>query len=372
MKILLCPDKFKGSISAEDVCAALTTGLLSADDSLQIVSRPMADGGDGSIDILKSLLRLDRLTVQTTDPMGRNIVAEYYHSTEAAFIELASASGLVLLTEAERNPQLTSSRGTGLMIKDAMERGFQKIYLFIGGSATNDGGIGIAQALGYHFLDEHGAPLEPIGSSLLNIRKIVNNSAQSIDNLDITVLCDVTNPMHGSNGAAHIYAAQKGASTKDVLSLDEGLRNFASILEGQGHGDLSTMQGMGAAGAVSASLVGLLQAQMKNGFQMLADVTNLEDAIKDADLVITGEGKVDGTSFQGKVVGNVLLLCKKHKTQCGVIGGMIEEVSGLNSDILFKKAVISLANSLSDAMSSPERFLIAIGKQVVEEHISML
>ena len=220
MKILLCPDKFKGSLSAEQVCHAVREGLLSVDSNLEIISHPMADGGDGSIEILKSLLKLKGIKIQTLDGLKRNIEAKYYYNDDSAFIELASASGLVLLSKAERNPMTTSTLGTGLMMKDALERGFKKLYLFIGGSSTNDAGIGIAQALGFDFLDKKDSSLDPIGSNLGKIHKIVNNNLYNFENMEITVLCDVTNPMHGPNGAAFVYAAQKGATDQDIIYLD--------------------------------------------------------------------------------------------------------------------------------------------------------
>lgn len=308
MKILLCPDKFKGSLSAEEVCKALSKGLWSVNKDFQITSLPMADGGDGSIDILKSRLLLSPIHVRTVDPLGRNIEATYYHSEGVAFIELAAASGITLLKHSELNPLATSTKGTGVIMKDAIERGFQKIYLFIGGSATNDGGIGIAQALGFDFLDIHGASLEPIGANLEKIQSIANHSSYNFENIEITVLCDVTNPMHGPNGAAYIYGAQKGATEEDILSLDTGLRNYGNVLKSQFRVDLSNESGIGAAGAVGASLVGLLNAKMENGFHMIANVNQLEEAIKAADLVITGEGKIDRTTFQGKVVGRTQAL----------------------------------------------------------------
>ncbi len=364
MKILLCPDKFKGSLSAERVCSAVRKGLLSVDSNLEIISHPMADGGDGSIDILKSVLKLKSIKIKTLDGLKRNIEAKYYYNNDSAFIELASASGLILLDKAERNPMVTSTIGTGLMIKDALDRGLKKIYLFIGGSSTNDAGIGIAKAMGFDFLDKYGVALNPIGSNLGKIYKIENKSLYNFENIEITVLCDVTNPMHGPNGAAFTYAAQKGANNQDIISLDEGLKNYSSILKSHLNIDHSDQSGMGAAGAVSASLVGLLNANLHNGFEMLAHITRLEDAIKESDFVITGEGKVDLTSFQGKVVGNIVEICNKYQTPCGIIGGILENINSSDVKINFQKSIISIATDLDDAMTSTEHFLYIIGKEI--------
>ena len=364
MKILLCPDKFKGSISAQNVCNALGDGLLKVDGSLQIEKHPMADGGDGSIDILKQKLKLKKIRFETVDPLGRIIESKYYHSDKIAFIELASASGLVLLSKEERNPKLTSSRGTGLMVRDALSRGFRKVYIFVGGSATNDGGTGFADAMGFKFLGKNGEPLEPVGGNLGSIFSIENNSPFSYDEIEIIVLCDVINPMLGPNGASFTYAAQKGATKYDIQHLEDGLKNYSEVLKHKLQMDLTDIPGMGAAGAIGASLVGLMNAKLENGFKLLSELTDLESAINNADLIITGEGKIDATSFQGKVVGNVLDICKANKIPCGLVGGMIEEGIGLDVDIKFKKSVVSYSKDFNEAMREPAKFLFEIGQEI--------
>ena len=367
MNILLCPDKFKGSLSADKVCAALRKGLCEDAPNLKIVTHPMADGGDGSINILKSFYEFEKIQVETIDPLGRPIMANYYRTEDAAYIELASASGLVLLDKHERNPLFSSTQGTGIMISDALRRGLRKIYLFIGGSATNDAGIGIAKALGYDFLDANNQPLTPIGGNLDKINVIRNNSSFEFSEIDINVLCDVENPMHGINGAAHTYAGQKGASESEINLLDKGLKKYAEILKSETKQEIADISGMGAAGAVGASLVGLLHAKLIDGFQMVARSTKLELAIQEADLVITGEGKVDPTSFQGKVVGNVLKLCKQHNKPCGIIAGMIEQLAEMRFDFYFQESIISRANDQREAMANPERFLYEIGKDIARK-----
>jgi len=364
MNIILCPDKFKGSLTSEEVCLTLRKGILSTGHECNIISHPMADGGDGSVEIIKARLDLKEVFVETVDPLGGEMKTNYFVSEDAAFIELANASGLILLKDYERNPLYTSTRGTGLMIRDALRKEYKKIYLFIGGSATNDGGIGIAQALGFDFLSENGDQLEPVGNSLDKITTIKNNQHFDFKNMHIVVFCDVTNPMHGLDGAAHIYARQKGAKDKDIQKLDDGLKNYDRVLTKLFNKDIGTMPGMGAAGAVGASLVGVLGAELQNGFQMLAELSDLESNIQNADLVITGEGKIDQTSFSGKVVGNVLSLCKKYDKPCGIVGGMIEDLKENKSHILFSKSIISRAENFNDAMTSPEKYLFEIGKEI--------
>lgn len=364
MNIILCPDKFKGSLSSEEVCESLRDGILSTHPKCSIIAHPIADGGDGSVEIIKNRLDLKEVSVCTVDPLGREMETSYFVSKDAAFIELANASGLTLLQDYERNPLFTSTRGTGLIIKDALENGYKKIYLFIGGSASNDGGIGIAQALGFDFLSENGDQLEPIGSSLVKINRVQNNQHFDFENIQITVLCDVTNPMHGYNGAAHTYARQKGATDEDILTLDRGLIIYSNIIKQQFNKDLGSMPGMGAAGAVGASLVGILNAELQNGFQMLADLTHLEMYIQNADLVITGEGKIDQTSYQGKVVGNILSMCRKHGKPCGLVGGIIDDLEENKVNFLFTKSIISHAESFNDAMTSPRKYLFDIGEEI--------
>jgi len=332
--------------------------------------QPLADGGEGSLQILKSILNLISIKVKTVDPLGRNIEAEYFHLDDTVFIELANASGLRLLDEHERSPLITSTRGTGLMMKDALIRGFKKIYLFVGGSASNDAGIGIAQALGFDFLSENGDQLDPIGSNLIEIKEVKDNGRFDFEDVQIKVFCDVTNPMHGFNGASYVYAQQKGGNESDIKLLDNGLKNYDNVLKGQFQKHVCNIQGIGAAGAVGASLVGLMRAKLENGFKMLAELTQLEDAIRAADYVVTGEGKIDHTSFQGKVVGNVLELCKKNNTPCIGVSGIIDS-EDKSSALLFTKSIISIADNLQDAMESAEKYLFEIGAEIGVEIIGI-
>ena len=363
MRILICPDKFKGSISAKEVCAALKKGIVDIRSDLDIVLHPLADGGDGSIELLKDFIDLTRVEIETLDPLYRTISANYYHSDKAAFIEMASASGLVLITEHERNPMNTSSYGTGLMIRDAISRGFKHIYLFIGGSATNDAGIGIAQALGYTFLDGSGKALAPNGSSLAKIKSI-EIPPTNFDSINITVLCDVINPMYGPNGAAQVYAKQKGATNDMIDNLDQGLKNYASVIHDLIREDISNIPGMGAAGAAAASLVGLCKATLEDGFSVISRETGLVQMMQKADLVITGEGKIDETSYQGKVVGNIHHLCEQYAKPMGIVGGTVEFVQG---KLKFQYAVMDIADNIEDAMSNAYNYLKEIGYSIATQ-----
>jgi len=364
LKILLCPDKFKGSITAIDVCKAIATGLMEANPSFDITMLPLADGGDGSLDVLSKVKDLKTHEVLCTDPLGRSIKATYLFNQDHAFIELASASGLSILQGDERNPMQTSSLGTGLLIRDAIEKGFKNINLFVGGSATIDGGMGVAQALGFHFVDSQAQILKPIGSSLANVHSIKNHRQFDFTTLNIRVLCDVKNPLFGSQGAAHVYGAQKGASEADRYALDEGLKNLAKRIEEFSGQDVSRIEGIGAAGGVGASLMGLCDAKLVNGFDMFSQWLFLEEEIEAADFIISGEGKIDASTFDGKVVGNVIQLCEQIEKPIALVIGELQEMSVASAKIKFVESILSRAEDLNDAISNPHRYLVEIGKEI--------
>lgn len=364
MKILLCPDKFKNSFSSRDLCELLSDCFLQASSKFEISQQALADGGDGSLDIIKRQLDLSEQKVATCDALDRPIDSSYWFSNEAAYIEMASASGLAPLSFTERSPLKTSTKGTGLMIKDAIEKGFTKIHLFVGGSASNDAGIGIAHALGFQFLDKESQVLHPSGENLLKIDRIEIGQAMDLAKVQIQILTDVNNVMHGPNGAAYNYAAQKGANQSEVVLLDKGLQHFDTILKDQFEKDISAQTGMGAAGAVAAALVGLMDAKIQNGFDMIAKLTDLECKIKQADLVITGEGRVDQSSFDGKVVGQVFSLCQKHHIPCGLIAGSIDE--GIKLPFLFQKSIISKAKNLEDALEHSNKYVAEIVEEITQ------
>ncbi|MEM6965062.1 MAG: glycerate kinase [Bacteroidota bacterium] len=352
MKILIAPDKFKGSLSASEVGEAIKSGLIKSGKNLEIIVHPMADGGDGSLEVLSTHLDLSKQTVPTVDPLGREMKANYYTSSEVAFLEVASASGLVLLKARERNPMLTSSRGTGLLIADAIQKGFQKIYLFLGGSATNDAGIGIASALGFEFFDYKKNRCAPIGLNLSKIKFIQRKSNLPLHKIEFHLLCDVNNPFFGKDGAAYVYAPQKGASKIQVEELDQGLVHFNSILKKEYDWDVSQLLGAGAAGGIGGGLVGLLNADLKKGFETIAQLTELEKQIIAADHVVSGEGKLDAQSLRGKVVQGIAQLCKKHNKPLTLFVGENNlsktDLQQMNVSNIFE--VMTLAKNPQDAM----------------------
>ncbi|MEJ0103003.1 MAG: glycerate kinase [Bacteroidota bacterium] len=254
MKIIIAPDKFKGSLTAFEVCTAIEAGIKTIDGNRDIFSFPMADGGDGFAAIMQYYLHTETIHCPAVDPLHRPIEASYQwnETTRTAIIEMAVTSGLVLLNDEERNPFLTSTYGTGLLIKDAIEKGAVKLLLGIGGSATNDGGTGILEALGFQLRDINGNLLTANGQNLLAIKKII---PPVLPNIKFEIACDVQNVLYGINGASFVYAPQKGANEQQVKILDEGLHNLAGILLQQTGKDVADIPGTGAAGGIPASLM---------------------------------------------------------------------------------------------------------------------
>ena len=364
-KVLIAPDKFKGSLSANAVCEAIALGLKVNDASLDITFHPMADGGDGSLKILSKHLTLDENLIETQDPLGRPINAKYYTSQDAAFIEIASASGLILLDKSERDPLETSTQGTGEMILHAISKGYQNIYLLLGGSATNDAGMGIVQALGFEFFDTKNKVLRPIGKNLLKVSTIRNKNLIDFSEIKISLFCDVTNPLFGKNGAAYVYAPQKGAGVKDVQYLDKGLRHFSKIIQETVGRDVSTISGIGAAGGIGAGLVALCNAQINSGFELISKLTGLEGKIRNADWVISGEGKLDEQSLQGKVLDGMIRLCQKHRKPLSLFVGK-NELSDLKLKSLSVHQVFSISNvaeSDKDAMLNASDYLMDLARE---------
>ena len=367
MQILIACDKFKGSLSAMEVCEAIARGIKKCKLEVHCNLHPIADGGDGSLAIISNYLNCQKITVDTTDPLGRKIKASYLISEKDAYIELAAASGIVLLSDSERNPLLTNTAGTGILIKDALSRGIRNFYLLAGGSATNDAAIGIAHALGFQFYDKDKKELQPIGDSLQYIHSI--SRPTNIIEFDLTVFSDVNNPLYGPQGAAYIYAQQKGASELDIVQLNQGLINFSNVLKKQFGIDVSQIAGGGCAGGIGAGLVGLLDAKLENGFTSLSTLTYLEAKIKQADLVISGEGKLDSQTFHGKVVAGISALCKTHDKPLITFAGSNQlrpnELAQLKISMAY--SIISKANDLPDAMKNGERYLEMLAYEMMEK-----
>lgn len=325
---------------------------------------PMADGGDGSLAILREALDLRRVSVTVEDPLGRSIATEYLNNETTAYIEVASASGLVLLDPSERNPALTSSYGTGQMILDATKQGKRKVYLFLGGSTTNDLGFGIAAALGFKFSSAGQIIERPAGGDLGAIDRIQGPETEL--DLELVMLCDVKNPLFGPNGAAHVYARQKGADAAGIEQLDAGLQSSSKVLKEQWGKDVSRLQGGGAAGGIAAGLYALLGARIQPGFATINELTGLEAKVAAADLVISGEGMLDGQSLEGKVVDGVAQLCRKYQKPLHLFVGdsSLDEKAISAQGIASVQTIRSKATDLADAMVKGAEYLTDLAAEV--------
>lgn len=362
MRILIAPDKFRGSLEASEVCRAVEEGVKLAYPEALVQEIPLADGGEGTTEILTRYSKGRIIYVQTQDPLGRMMEAAYGLSADGntAFIEMASASGLNLLRSEEHNPMLTSTYGTGLMLLDAIRNGALNIILGIGGSATTDGGIGMAAALGYRFLDENGEELTPIGGSLIKVKAIdTSQVVHEIQGVNVTVACDVTNELYGRNGAAYVYGPQKGATQQMVDLLDAGLMNLSKVATNTFGRDVSIVPGSGAAGGLGAGCLWFLNAQLKEGVGIVMEQTKVEEAIQISDLVITGEGKVDEQTLSGKVVKGLAELCQKHNTPLAVVCGtlLISPEDIKQAGITYAVSVINKPMSLEEAQFNAFRLV---------------
>jgi glycerate 2-kinase len=336
MKIIIAPDKFKGSLTSAEVCSCIEQGIKLADENIDVLSFPMADGGDGFAAVMQHYTQTETVDCTTVDPMHRSIRASYQWSSfnKTAIVELAAASGLVLLKSEERNPMKTSAYGTGLLIKDAIIKGAKKIILGIGGSATNDAGTGILSALGFIFTDANNKPIPASGENLLLIEKIIIPTV--LPAVQFEIACDVDNILYGPQGAAFIYGPQKGATKEQVHLLDKGLRHFAEITASQTNINIADKKGAGAAGGIAAGLLPFLHAELKQGTQIVIEASNIKNSLQDADLIITGEGKIDWQSKDGKLISSIAMLAKQHHIPvmglCGSLQLNAAEIKELGLD----------------------------------------
>ncbi|MFH5881745.1 glycerate kinase [Liberiplasma polymorphum] len=325
MKILIAMDSFKGSLTSLETANAVEEGILQVTNTHSIIKTPIADGGEGTVDAFTQALNGKRIYLEVHDPLMRKIRAYYgLLPNKVAVIEMAQASGITLLKADELNPLYTTTYGLGDMIKDALKHHVNTIIIGVGGSATNDAGIGMLASLGYKFYDRYKAPLQPIGENLIHINEVDASHAVKLPkDVNILVATDVINPLYGPNGAAHIYAPQKGANKEIVKILDKGLKHYASYIYNIESIDLQKIKGSGAAGGLPASLIPYLKATLKPGIELVFDAINLEEQISKADLIITGEGKIDIQTLMGKAPLGVIKIADKYNKPVIVLAGQI-------------------------------------------------
>ena len=328
MRIVIAPDSFKECLSATQVAAAILEGIKKIVPEAEIIRIPIADGGEGTVDALVTATDGKIIQVSSVDALNRPIQSFYgiMGDGKTAVIEMAAASGIELLAPEERNPLITSTYGTGLLLKAAMEAGFTEIILGIGGSATNDGGAGMAQALGFGLLDSMGNQISMGGGSIGELHRIDSSSVHPlIRNVKITVACDVQNPLLGTSGATLIYGPQKEATPEKVEILDKNMTHFAQILHQEFGIDYSNIPGAGAAGGLGAGLMAFCKVEIIPGFKLISELTHLEDHIKDSSLVFTAEGKIDSQTVFGKTISGVAQLGRKHQVPVIALAGMVSD-----------------------------------------------
>ena len=359
MRILIAPDSYKGSLSALEVARAMKKGMLKVFPEAEIVLAPIADGGEGTVDALVTATGGTIVRETVSGPLGEPVDSFWgiLGDSSAAVIEMAAASGLTLIPEAERNPRVTSSRGTGQLMKSAMDRGFRKLIIGMGGSATNDGGAGMARALGVKFLDSQGWELPEGGAALSDLAEIDLSGIDSrIKETEIVVACDVDNPLCGPRGASEVYGPQKGASAEVIKELDAALENFGKVASMSTGRDVAALPGAGAAGGMGAGLMFFPPAVLRPGIEIVFEFLGLASLIQKADIVITGEGKTDFQTVFGKAPAGVGDLAghfgKVALCISGSLGNGAEKI--LNHGIQAAVSIVPRPMSLNECMQSAE------------------
>ncbi len=355
MKIVIAPDSFKESLTAMEVAQAIEKGFRQVLPNAQYIKLPMADGGEGTVQSLVDATSGSIIAVPVTAPLGNQVDGFFglLGDGETAVIEMAAASGLHLVPSEQRNPLITSSFGTGELIKAVLDRGVKHIIMGIGGSATNDAGLGMAQALGIKMLDENGEQLGAGGGELSKLAHIdVSGLDPRLADVSLEIACDVDNPLCGPKGASHVFGPQKGATPEMVKQLDANLAHFAKVLTSDLDQQVEHLPGAGAAGGIGAAFVALLGAKLRPGIEIVMDAVSFDDVIADADLVITGEGRIDSQTIHGKTPIGVARKAKKHSLPVIGISGCLTNDCGVvhehGIDAVF--AVVNSSVSLETAL----------------------
>jgi glycerate 2-kinase len=350
MRLLIAPDSFKGTLSSTEVCQMVEEIL---GHSFAILAHPLADGGERTLEAIAGCLPdAQWITQKVMGPLpDQRVEAKYLWlaQSQTAFIEMAQASGLTLLKPSELNPALTTTFGTGELIKNALNQGAKKLYLAIGGSATNDAGVGMLMALGWQFLDSLGNSVNLGGNELVKIQQIIPPNGFQLFSQGVEIFCDVTNPLYGNNGAAQVFGKQKGADENMIKNLDQGLRHFRDRVEQQ-LGINVNFPGAGAAGGLGAGTKLGFDAKISRGIERIAELTGLEANIQASDVIITGEGQFDQQSLQGKVIYGVLTLAQKnHKPLILLTGNSdFKHYAGIQKIITLVGEDVSLESALND------------------------
>lgn len=341
LTIVLAPDSFKESMTAKEVCESMEAGIKKINKDITCIHVPMADGGEGTMQSLVDATCGKIYSLNVVGPLGDEIEAEYgiLGDGEIGILEMASASGIHLVPKEKRNPLITTSYGTGQLIKACLDKGVKKLLIGIGGSATNDGGAGVVQALGGKLLDKDGNELSFGGGELKKLHKIdLTNFDKRLKDVKIEVACDVNNPLCGEKGASNVFGPQKGATPEMIDLLDDSLNHYASVIKEQIGKDVLNVPGAGAAGGLGAGLMAFLNGELKKGIEMVIEYSKLEEKVKDADMVWTGEGSIDFQTQYGKTPIGVAKIAKKYNKPVIALAGRV----GDNIDVLYENGIDSI------------------------------
>ena len=355
-KFVLAPDSFKESMTAKEVCVAMEKGIKKVFSDAEIIHVPMADGGEGTVESLVDATNGHKEYIEVQGPLPEQKVKAYYGilgDEKTAVIEMAQASGLMLVEPRYRNPLTTTTYGTGELIKAALDKGVSTVIIGIGGSATIDGGIGMAQALGVKFTDKYGNNIEPTGSNLAKIDKIsMENLDKRVKKVNFIIASDVENILTGKKGAAAVFGPQKGATPDEVELLDKGLSHYAEILRKDLDKDVEDIAGSGAAGGLGAGLIAFLDAKLQSGVEVVANTVELAEKISQADYVFTGEGGMDFQTKYGKTPFGVAQVAKKYQkpvfAEAGYLGERIEELYDIGISAIF--GIVDKSESIEESL----------------------
>ena len=351
--IVLAPDSFKESMTAKEVCEAMERGIRKANSQIRCIHVPMADGGEGTMQSLVDATGGRVYSKEVVGPLGNNVVAEYgiLGNGEIGVIEMASASGIHLVDSEKRNPLITTTFGTGQLIKACLDKGVKKLLIGIGGSATNDGGAGFIQALGGRLLDENGDDLSYGGGALAKLHTIdLSNLDERLKYVSVEVACDVNNPLCGKEGASYVFGPQKGATREMIEILDQNLSHYAEVIKEQLGKGVISKAGAGAAGGLGAGLMAFLDVKLKSGIEMVIEYANLEEKVRDADMVWTGEGSIDFQTQYGKTPLGVAMIAKKYNKPVIALAGRV----GNDIDVLYDKGIDAIFGIMRGVTSIEE------------------
>lgn len=366
MTILIAPDKFKGTLTGAEVAAAMARGCRRVYPDAHIIERPLADGGEGSLAVLKEVLPLKMHRLEVCGPLRRPVQANYLLGQGKAYIEVAQACGLQHVPPHRRNPGYATTIGVGEMIDDALARGAEEIYLFLGGSATNDGGAGMAGALGYRFISDQGKDFIPTGSSLGYVAHIDREEVTpKLKDVSFIGVCDVDNPLLGPRGATYVYARQKGAEAEELTFLEDHMSHFAAQVELTLDTPIKDFPGAGAAGGLGASCLSFLGGQLQSGIEVIMSAVGFSELLQRADLVLTGEGKIDDQTARGKVVAGVAASAKAAGIPVFAFGGMrtvgLPELPNLTEvHALMDQPGMTLKRAMTNAAEELEALVVTI------------